>query len=399
MSKFTEDDAALLDELGIEANVKKKTTLTAREERIIAGFEEIQSFIEEHGQQPTFGDNKDIFERLYATRLDAIRRQSDCVELLKDRDHQGLLNAAFIEASEFADDLDDDALLNELGLEPEGKNTDITQLTHVKPRAEMSKPQEIGQRTICKDFEMFKPLFEAINQQTKSGERKIIPFARDSSIEKGNFFILSGQTIYIAEIGDSFTGADGRNEHRLRVIFDNGVESNQLMHSLQKRLWDDKTSRRITDLSMGPLFGPTTDPNDEPSGTIYIARSDSEHPLIKENRNFVHKIGVTNNSIKSRLSGAEDDPTFLFSKAELVASFELYNINAHKLETLLHRFFASVRLEIQIPDRFDRPYKPKEWFVVSLDIINEAIDLLIAGKLENYTYDRETASLMHMGEK
>ena len=52
MSKFTEDDDALLGELGVEVEVKKKATLTPKEERIIAGFEEIQRFVEEHGKKP-----------------------------------------------------------------------------------------------------------------------------------------------------------------------------------------------------------------------------------------------------------------------------------------------------------------------------------------------------------
>ncbi|MDB2376076.1 GIY-YIG nuclease family protein [Gammaproteobacteria bacterium] len=398
MSKFTEEDAALLAELGIEAEVRRKTAFTAREEKIIADFEEIQNFITENGRLPTFGENKDIFERIYATRLEAIRRQPDCVELLTERDHQDLLNESLITGSGL-DDLDDDVLLSGLGLEPDEKNSDITQLTHVKRRSEVNRRDEIGQRTVCKDFEKFKPLFKAISQDIKTKKRKIIPYAKDSSVEVGNVFILSGQMVYVAEIGELFTDKGGKTNARSRFVFDNGVESNQLRRSFKARLWEDKSSRRITDISMGPLFENQSDEEDEASGTIYIARSHSTNSLISKNRYVVHKIGVTTNDIKSRLSRAKDDPTFLFAEAELVASYELYNIKATKLEKLLHKFFDSVRLKIEIPDRFGKTYKPQEWFVVSLDTISEAIDLLIAGKLENYTYDRDAASLMHMDEK
>jgi hypothetical protein len=393
MGKFTEEDDALLDELGVEVKVKKKASLSVRDERVISGFEEIQRFVEEHGQEPAFDNDEDIFERLYATRLEQIRRQSDCVELLKDCDHQDLLNESSILGSDSGVDLDDDALLNELGLNSEDAQTDITQLKHVKPRAEVSRPEEVGQRTVCKDFDIFKPLFDAVQQDISSDRRKVIPYAKDSSVEKGNLFILSGQAVYVAEVGEPFTGSDGRNEHRLRVIFDNGVESNQLMHSLQKRLWDDKTSRRITDLSMGPLFDGEPDKDDQASGFIYVCRSHSDHPLIAKNKSIVHKIGVTNRSIDSRLSGAVDDPTFLFAKAELVASFELYNINSHKLETLLHKIFASVRLEIEIPDRFGKTYRPQEWFCVSLDTIQDAVEKLKEGSLNNYQFNIETGLL------
>lgn len=393
MGKFTEEDDALLDELGVEVKVKRKASLSARDERIIAGFEEIQRFLEEHGREPAFDNDKDIFERLYATRLERIRRQSDCVELLKDCDHQGLLNASSIMESDSDDDLDDDALLSELGLSSEGGGNDITELTHVKPRAEVSRPEEVGQRTICSDFEIFKPLFEAIQRDIKSSKRKVVAYAKDSSVEKGNVFILSGQVVYVAEVGEPFTGVDGRNENRLRVIFDNGVESNQLMHSLQKRLWDDKSSRRITDLSMGPLFDDQPNEEDQASGTIYVARSHSGHPLISKNRNVVHKIGVTSRTIDNRLAGAEGDPTFLFAKADLVASFQLYNINPRKLETLLHKVFASARLEIEIPDRFGKSYRPQEWFCVSLDTIQDAVVKLKEGSLTDYQFNVETGLL------
>ena len=88
---FTEDDDALLAELGLEVEAKKIITHTPREERIIAGFEEIQKFVEEHGRLPQHGENNDIFERLYAVRLDQIRKKSECRNLLQDMDHQGLL--------------------------------------------------------------------------------------------------------------------------------------------------------------------------------------------------------------------------------------------------------------------------------------------------------------------
>ena len=393
MAKFTEEDDALLDDLGVEVKVKKKSILSAREERIIAGFEEIQRFVRESKRPPSFGDNKDIFERLYATRLEQIRRQKDCVELLKKLDHQGLLNEKFTQAADPDDELDDDALLGELELSPDQSTNDITQLEHVKPRAEMRPAEETGKRTICKDFKTFKPLFEAVQADIKSGKRKVIPYAKDSSVKQGNLFILSGQQAYIAEVGEPFTGADGRNEHRLRVIFGNGVESNQLMHSLQKRLWDDKASRRITDLSMGPLFNDQPQEDDQASGIIYVCRSQSDHPLIEENRNVIHKIGVTNKSIESRLSGAKDDPTFLFAKADLVASFELYNINRNKIETLLHKVFASTRLEIEIPDRFGKPYRPKEWFCVTLEAIQNVVEKIKDGTITDYRFNIKTGSL------
>jgi hypothetical protein len=392
MTKFTEEDEALLDGLGVEAKIKKKSTLTVKQERVIAGFEEIQRFVEENKRPPSFGENKDIFERLYATRLEQIRRQKDCVELLKELDHQDLLNEKFTQAVDLEDELDDDALLSELGLSPDQSTNDITQLKHVRSRSEISPAEEIGQRTTCKDFKIFKPLFEAVQTDIKSGKRKAVPY-NDVSVKKGDLFILSGQKIYVAEVGESFSAPNGATDARLRVIFDNGVESNQLMRSLKRRLNDDTASRRITDPSMGPLFDDQPEEGDQVSGIIYVCRSQSDHPLVEKNRNVIHKIGVTNKSIESRLSGAKDDPTFLFAKADLVASFELYHLNRNKLETLLHKIFASARLEIEIMDRFGKPYRPKEWFCVTLEVIQDAVEKIKDGTITDYQFKIKTGSL------
>ena len=129
----------LRDELDAFAKPKKEQSRSPRDERIIAGFEEIQQFVEEHNREPSFGEKKDIFERLYATRLEQIRRQKECIEILQDRDHQNLLSDSNLSVSESENDLDDDELLGELGLTAGDQKSDITQLKLVKPRAEVSK--------------------------------------------------------------------------------------------------------------------------------------------------------------------------------------------------------------------------------------------------------------------
>jgi len=87
--------------------------------------------------------------------------------------------------------------------------------------------------------------------------------------------------------------APGRPDRRLRVIYDNGTESDLLLRSLQRALNKDKSSRRITAASLGPLFSDKEEENDLPSGTIYILRSKSDHPFVAQNREVLHKIGVT----------------------------------------------------------------------------------------------------------
>lgn len=386
----------ILAELGVEVETKKKATLTPKEERIIAGFEEIQKFVEEHGYAPQNGEDKDIFERLYAVRLDQIKKQRECCELVKELDYQGLLSSNSIDA-ELENVLESDVdILAELGIETEPSQDDITVLKHVKSSSEKKrdKADEIGSRVPCNDFDKFKPLFEAVQQDIETGRRKTIPFDKDGSIEEGNWFILSGQKAYVASVGEQFIGKDGRKEYRLRIIFDNGVESNMLMRSLQKRLWEDETGRRISDYSYGPLFDNVADEEDSASGTIYVLRSKSEHPKIAENRQIVHKIGVTGGDVKKRIANAKIDPTFLMADVEIVATYELYNINRTKLEKLLHNFFADVKLNIEIIDRFGHPVIPQEWFLVPLFIIEQVVEKITDGTIENFSYDPVSTTLL-----
>lgn len=388
-------DHELLDALGVDTQAKKKASHTPREERIIAGFEEIQRFVDEYDHHPQHGEDKEIFERLYAVRLDQIRRQDECRALLEELDYQGLLGSEDSEETETFEEIDDVELLAQLGVDTIKEN-DITKLNHVKSQAqkEREKADEIGIREPCKDFEQFKPLFEAVQEDLNTGRRKTLPFNKDGSIEEGNLFILAGQKAVVASVGEQFIGKDGRKEYRLRVVFDNGVESNQLMRSLQKRLWEDETGRRISETDYGPLFEGVKENDDLESGTIYVLRSMSENPVISKNRDIVHKIGVTGGEVKKRVANAKLDPTFLMADVEIVATYTLYNINRTKLEKLLHKFFDSARLDIQINDRFGNPVVPREWFFVPVFIIDEVVEKIQDGSISEYYYDVDSASLI-----
>src|SRR5262245_65468438 len=103
----------LRDELNEFAPPEKKGGRPPREERIIAGFEEIQHFVEQHGRAPQHGEERNIFERLYAVRLDRLRMLEECRSLLAPLDHQGLLAGA-APATAPVESMDDNELLAEL---------------------------------------------------------------------------------------------------------------------------------------------------------------------------------------------------------------------------------------------------------------------------------------------
>ena len=395
VKEFTSDDDALLAELGVEVETKKAVRRTPREERIIAGFEEIQRFTEEQGRQPQHGESGDIFERLYAVRLDQIRNVQECRELVEPLDYQGLLSGSVSSLPADTEELDDDELLAELGIDVDAPP--ITELKHVRSTAEKKAAEDIANRERCEDFEVFKPIFDQVQKELNSGLRETRPFEMKAEIEKGRFFIVSGQKAYVAEKGETTINDQGRTDARLRVVFDNGTESSMLMRSLQRALNKDDAGRRITEPTAGPLFSDQTIDGDEASGTIYVLRSKSDHPLVTENRELVHKIGVTNMSVEKRIAGAHLQPTFLMANVEIVATYELYNINRTKLENLVHRIFEPARLEIEIMDRFGRPVVPREWFLVPLFVINEAVEKIKDGSIAGYRYDPDSAMFLNQG--
>ncbi|MCR9276934.1 MAG: GIY-YIG nuclease family protein [Pseudomonadaceae bacterium] len=396
MAKFTQEDDALLDELGVEVEVKKAQSHTPREERIVAGFEEVQRFFEDHERPPLHGEDRDIFERLYATRLSRMRDLEEYRTLLEPLDHQGLLSARYNVDTAEPDELDDDALLAELGVEAE--TAPITGLKHVRSSKEKRAAEQIANRTPCEDFAQFKSLFEHVRQDLDSGIRVSGVIRKDAGflktdIKKGEFFVLGGQTLYVADVGEYFKAPNGSLDARLRVIYSNKTESDILLRSLQRAIYKDETSRRISEPSAGPLFADASEENDLASGKVYVLRSKSDHPTVVENREVLHKIGVTGGKVERRIANARLDPTFLMADVEIVATYELYNINRSKLENLIHRIFDGARLEVEVKDRFGNPVVPREWFLVPLFVIDEAVEKIKDGSISDYVYDPQEACL------
>jgi len=385
-------DKELLQALEVEPQRKKEKTRSPREARIIAGFEDILKFVEDHGRPPTHGEDKDIFERMYAVRLDALRAQPDCRAVLADLDTHGLLETDASAEVSPADEVDDALLLEQLGVEASPQD-DLSELKHVRPRAEIRAAEDIANRTACTDFDAFEPLFAEVRADLDTGIRETRRFEKDASISKGEFFILSGQLVYVADAGDMFTTDYGRKDRRLRVIYDNGMESDLLLRSLQRALYKDPAGRRITEASPGPLFASALAEGDNESGTIYVLKSLSDHPEIAQNRQVIHKIGVTGGDVEARIAGAQNQSTFLYAPVEIAATYKLVGINRSRLEHLLHRFFAAARLELTLSDEQGRPVKPREWFLVPLNVIDEVVARIKDGSITRYKYDPATASL------
>jgi hypothetical protein len=395
MAEIDEDE--LLADLGLEVTPLKVSSRTPREERIIASLEDILRFHHAHGRTPLHGESRDIFERLYAVRLDQLRKLPEAQTLLAELDGPGLLSGAAAIPVD-VDDLDEDALLAELGIGNEPADpSGITVLRHVRPYVEIKAAEEIANRTPCKDFDHFKSLFGEAEAGLKAGTWMTKPFVKNASIELGDFFIIGGQIAYVAEMYEGTKTKDGRDNPRLRVIFDNHTESNLLLRSLSRSLYPDGNTpvgRRLIRKDDGPLFGDAPESDDIETGTIYVLRSLSSHPFVAEHRELIHKIGVTGGKVEARIAGAEKDATYLLADVEVVATYKLHNLNRIRLENIFHRLFGAAQLDLTIEDRFGHPVKPREWFLVPLHVIDEAVQRIRDGSITEVVYDPKTALLV-----
>lgn len=386
----------LAEELAEFVVPEKKGGRSPREERIIAGFEEIQRFVDQHGRAPRHGESHDIFERLYAVRLDRLRALEDCRSVLAPLDRQGLLSGEPVAAAP-TEAIDEDELMAELS--GTAGADDITALRHVRSTVEKRAAEEIAQRKPCTDFDTFKPLFERVKRELKAGVRLTrVVHALDeiklAEIQKGEFFIVEGQMAYIAEIGEEIRTQYERKDSRLRVIYDNGTESDVLQRSFQRALHRDPAARLVTNPSAGPLFSDEASESDQESGTIYVLRSKSDLPVVTANRDVLHKIGVTGGEVSARIANAKLDPTYLMADVEIVTTYRLFNINRVKLENVIHRVFDAARLDIEIKDRFGIPVAPREWFLVPTFVIDEAVERIKDGTITQYVYDPQVARLV-----
>ncbi len=393
------DNDTLLAALGIELASHKTLSRTPREERMIAGFEEVVRFYHKQGRLPVNTLENDIFERLYAVRLEQLRLLPESMALLTPLDEDGVLSGHAQGHCINAHMLNDDALLKTLGVDSDAERdvkdveNDIHKLRYVRTFVERKAADFIGKNTRCDDFERFKGLFKAVQNDLDTGLRTARRFNEDAEINQEEFYILGGLTVYVAHMAELRKDEHSKWDGRLRVVYSNGTESNVLRRSLQKALYKDPTGRRITDPNAGPLFADHAEDGDIASGTIYVLRSLSNHPYIAQYRELIHKIGVTGDKVESRIAGSEKDATYLLAGVKVVASYQLHNINRTKLEHIFHRVFAAAQIELTIADRFGQPVKPKEWFLVPLHVIDEAVEHLRQGSIVDIHYCPKQAKL------
>jgi len=373
MAKFTIDDILNNDPLGLLGEVKAKNPVVTADDRLVASFEEINSFIDVNGREPC--KSNDMNERRLFSRLQGIREDIDKSKSLKKYDRFNLLTII-----NSIDDILDNDILGLLSDDEE----DIFTLKNVPKITTM--PDYVASRKRCKNFDEFEHLFILCQKDLKEGRRKLIKFQNEQQIKKGYYFILKGVLLYIADVGEIFESS-GKKNARLHIIFENGTESDMLLRSLSAELYKD--GKRVTEYDERKLEGLyEINRDDRESGFIYVLRSKSRDDRIITKKNL-YKIGFSKDDIKNRIANAINEPTYLMAEVEIVSVYQCFNMNAQKLEQLLHKFFGKSCLNIEILDNNKIAHNPREWFIAPLDVIDEAIELIVSGKIIEYRYDYE----------
>ena len=400
------DDVFNDDEFHLVEEKKKESSSRTADERLIDSYEEIQQFVRKHGKEPE-PNTSNISEYQLYSRLKGIRDDPEKIDQLNEYDSESLLPSVEVSEPsspnyktsskpESLDDILEDEDLDLISGDDEG----LFDFKHVPKEDQRASADFVARRKPCKDFEKFEHLFEMVQKDLAAGKRKLTDF-KQGNLREGSYYVHNGILFFLAEINITQKehykpdGTRVREDGRTRCIFENGTESNMLKRSVEKILYEngkvvtenvDETNKEFLE-----NFNVVTD-EDEETGYIYILKSKSNREEINSIPNL-YKIGYSNIEIPERIKNAEKEATYLYAQVEFIAGWQCYNMNPQKFEQLLHNFFGSACLNIDVFDENGRRYTPREWFIAPLDVIRQAVELVITGNIVQFKYNPETEAI------
>lgn len=386
----TLDDIFNSDEFGLLDVKAKVNRIKTDEDRLIDTFMEINAFVEQNRREPSVSS---MTEYELLSKLKCIRENENHKVLLKPYDKHNLLGKVEIENKSIDDILNDDVL----GLLDNESELSLYDFKHTPKQSEKRAETDfVAQRKPMseKEFKKYDVLFQQVHKELKENKRKLVEFKdAEKNLIEGNFYLVDGLLCYLEKTGaqkrlqQNKSGDRIRLEGRTRTIFENGTVSKMLFRSLGKAILKngkmvtntDESAERELLVNAGFILEADTH-----SGWIYVLRS--KHPELKDIPNL-YKIGFSTNKVEDRIKNAEQEATFLFAGVQIISTYQCYNVNIHNFENLLHRFFGNVCLDIDVFDKHNRRITPREWFIAPLNIIDEAINMVITGSIVNYVYD------------
>lgn len=374
------------DEFGILDSKPKSTNLKSEDERLIESFQEINTFFEKNNREP---ESKNVTEFKLLSRLKAIRTDENKIKVLKQFDTYNLLENSK-KVSSVNDILDDD----DFGILDSDDSESIFEIKNIPTQKERESTDFTARRKAMSNdsFKTYEVNFKQVHRELKSGQRKLVSFTDvEQNLIEGNYYVLDGVLLYLEKDGvhERKIGDRIRKDGRTKTIFENGTMSKMLYRSLAKALYNngkivtakDSESEKELYQNVGLV-----NEHDINSGWIYILKSLSKREDINGIENLF-KIGFSTIPVAERIKNASKEPTYLMAPVEVVSTFKCYNVNAQKIEGLIHRFFSEVCLEIDVFDKNGKRVTPREWFVAPLKVIEEVVPLISNGSIVQYLYD------------
>ena len=394
-----EDKDKILDEifsndpLGL-LNVKPKTSnVKTADERLSNSFEEINDFITKNEREPAPNPSNISEYQLYS-RLKNLREDEDKMLALEPQDTYGLLKVEKKGINSIDDIFNDDLL----GIFDDGEAQNLFEFKHTPREIARAEADFVARRKPCKNFKEYEELFKSVQSDLSSGKRSLLPF-KETMLKPGSFYVNQGVLLYLESLdyeGRQWSRGSSEGDRvrefkdgRTKTIFENGTSSNMYFRSLAKALISE--GKAVTDnndetiVEFTEHFSSITD-EDKEAGYIYVLSSKSTDPKITEIKNLF-KIGYSTTPVESRIKNAEKEPTYLMAPVHIEAEYKTFNMNTQKFEQLLHNFFGATCLNMDIYDDKLRRHMPQEWFIAPLQVIDQAIEMIITEKIIHYKYD------------
>ena len=389
------DDIFNNDPLGL-LNVKAKTSnVKSADQRLSESFAEINDFYKDNNREPEPNTSNVTEYQLYS-RLKSLREDANKSEMLESEDIYNLLNVEPKEINSIDDILGDnfDDLLNT-------DDAGLFDFKHTPKEYERAQADFVARRKKCKDFDKYEHLFKEVQSDLSNGKRQLIKFKYEN-LREGDYYVNNGILLYLKsvkldrKIQKFKSGIHDRPDGRTEIIFENGTMSNMMFQSLYKALQvNGKVVTQNMDKVNEDFIENFSDINaeDEVSGYIYVLKSLATDSDISATKNLF-KIGYSDISVSSRIKNAENEPTYLMAPVKEVAAWKCFNMNTQKFEQLIHNFFGNSCLNVTVRDNEGVPHNPKEWFIVPLEIIEQAVQLIISGEVIHYRYDNENKVIL-----
>lgn len=431
---FNDDPTGLLNDVTSTPKQEQSSGVLAQQ------FDRVNQFIDMYGHLPrTDGDTN---EKILARLLSTIQTQHISDQALHDRDKHGLLGAPNANATQVNQDSASSAL-SPIATDIEHKTQTVTNFSNAKvfsntkasaddqsdtindsntiqslddifasddlglfdsitadilvsdtqdntrARYDQFDDEDIAKRFECPDFYQFEATFDRITHAVQTGAFNKTSFSSVKDINIGSVFVLNGMLCYVADIYQAEARKNERNQHRLRLIFANGTESNMLIRSLATAQYKYENSYQllITDPDwINDALSKNFGDHRKLTGVIYVAKL-TDIPSNLVHYQHLHKIGFSTLTGEARTKHSLRDTAFLQQPVDIIAEWQVYDANARSVENILHAFFYDQRVKVSLKAGDHQRYNATEWFDVPIDEIEKAINLVVAGEIKHYRMD------------